>query len=44
METYGIDVSDFSGYNLIIDTSKWSAEAVTRIIKRAVDEYLERKP
>jgi cytidylate kinase len=40
MDTYGIDVSDLSGYNLIIDTSKWSAEGVTSIIKSAVDHYL----
>jgi cytidylate kinase len=43
METYGINVSDLSGYNLVIDTSKWSAEAVTRIIERSVEEYLKGK-
>jgi cytidylate kinase len=43
METYGIDVADLKNYNLIIDTSKWSAQSVTRIIQSAVDEYLRGK-
>jgi cytidylate kinase len=42
-ETYGIDVTDLSGYNLIIDTSKWLAESVTAIIQTAIDEYLRGK-
>ncbi len=43
METYGIDVRDVSSYNLVIDTSKWSAEAVTGIIIEAVQEYTKEK-
>jgi cytidylate kinase len=41
METYGIDVRDVSSYNLVIDTSKWSAEAVTEIIMKAAQEYIK---
>jgi len=43
MKAYGIDVYDYSAYNLIIDTSKWSAEAVTRIIKISVEEFSKEK-
>jgi cytidylate kinase len=42
-EAYGIDVHDFSSYNLVIDTSKWSAESVTRIIRKAAQEYVKEK-
>jgi cytidylate kinase len=44
LETYGIDVADLMVYNLVIDTSKWSAESVATIIQRAVAEYLRGKP
>jgi cytidylate kinase len=40
---YGIDVYDYSAYDLIIDTSKWSPDAVTRIIKTAAEELLKEK-
>jgi cytidylate kinase len=43
MEAYGINVHDFSPYNLVIDTSKWSAEAVTEIIRKAAQEYMKEK-
>jgi cytidylate kinase len=43
MELYRIDVHDFSSYNLVIDTSKWSAEAVTEIIRKAAQEYMKEK-
>ena len=43
MDAYGINVHDISSYNLIIDTSKWSAEAVTEIIIKAVKEYMKEK-
>ena len=43
-ETYGIDVGNLKAYNLVIDTSKWTAESITAIIQRAVDEYLRGKP
>jgi cytidylate kinase len=42
-EAYGIDVHDFSSYNLVIDTSKWSAEGVTGIIRKAAQEYMKEK-
>jgi cytidylate kinase len=28
---------------LVIDTSKWSAESVTRIIRKAAQEYVKEK-
>jgi len=43
MKVYGIDAYDYSAYNLIIDTSKWSAEAVTKIIKTAAEEFSKEK-
>jgi cytidylate kinase len=43
MRLYGIDVCDYSAYNLIIDTSKWSAEAVAKIIRMATEEYQKEK-
>jgi cytidylate kinase len=42
-EAYGIDVQDFSRYNLVIDTSKWSAEGVAGIIRKAAQEYMREK-
>jgi cytidylate kinase len=42
-EAYGIDVHDFSSYNLVVDTSKWSAEGVTGIIREATQEYMKEK-
>jgi cytidylate kinase len=43
MKVYGINASDYSMYNLIIDTSKWSAQAVTKIVKTAAEELLKEK-
>ena len=43
MKAYGIDVYDYSAYNLIIDTSKWSADSITKIIKTAAEEFLKEK-
>jgi len=34
-ETYGIDTDDVSGANLIIDTERWDAEQIARIIADA---------
>jgi len=42
-EAYGIDISDYSSYNLVIDTSKWSAKGVTGIIRKATQEYAKEK-
>jgi len=35
---YDIDLTDLSCYDLIIDTSKWDADGVARIIFQALDE------
>lgn len=43
MKLYGINLYDYSAYNLIMDTSKWSADAVTKIIKIAAEEFLKEK-
>lgn len=34
-ETYGIDTDDVSGANLVIDTERWDAEQIARIIADA---------
>ncbi|MDY6775656.1 MAG: AAA family ATPase [Halobacteria archaeon] len=34
-EIHGIDISDLSVYDLVVDTSKWNAENVTEIIATA---------
>jgi len=34
-ETYGIDTDDVSGANLVIDTERWNAEQIARIIADA---------
>jgi cytidylate kinase len=34
---YGIDLSDLSVYDLVIDTSRWSADQVCEIIIRALE-------
>ena len=36
-EYYGVDLKDLSLYDLVIDTSRWSAEEVTDIILMAVE-------
>ncbi|HWR10939.1 MAG TPA: cytidylate kinase family protein [Rectinemataceae bacterium] len=35
LETYGIDTDDISGANLVIDTERWDAEQIARIIADA---------
>lgn len=35
---YDIDLTDLSGYDLVIDTSKWDAKGVSAIIFKAIDE------
>ena len=40
---YGIDVSDLSPYNIIIDTSLWSIEEMNKIIIYIIDLLLKKK-
>lgn len=38
-EYYGIDIDDLSIYDLVVNTARWDIEAVTAIIRTAVNEY-----
>jgi len=40
---YGIDVTDTSIYEVIIDTSFLSSESITRVLKTAIREYISTK-
>ncbi|MCE1196821.1 cytidylate kinase family protein [bacterium] len=40
LDTYGIDTDDLSGAHLVIDTERWDAEQIARLISEA---YLGRK-
>jgi cytidylate kinase len=40
LETYGIDTDDLSGAHLVIDTERWDAEQIAKLIAEA---YLGRK-
>jgi len=40
LETYGIDTDDLSGAHLVIDTERWDAEQIAKLIAEA---YLVRK-
>lgn len=35
---YDIDLTDLTGYDLVIDTSRWDAKGVSAIIFKAIDE------
>lgn len=39
-EFYGVDVGDLSVYDLVVNTALFDAEAVARILKSVIDEYL----
>ena len=41
MEYYGVDVSDHSIYDLIINTDKYDLEEVTEIVFKAIEEFFE---
>jgi len=34
---YGLDINDLSVYDLVIDSSKWSAQEISEIVEKAVD-------
>jgi cytidylate kinase len=34
---YGIDINDLSVYDIIIESSKWSAQEISEIVEKAVD-------
>ncbi len=42
MELYDIDIDDLSMYHLVVDTERWSADAVAEIAATAVEEVDER--
>ena len=41
---YGIDLRDWSIFDLVVDTSKMGVEGVKRVLKTFVDEFLARHP
>lgn len=38
-EYYGIDISDLSIYDLVVNTARWSAEGVPEVVRIAVETY-----
>lgn len=38
-EYYGIDISDLSIYDLVVNTARWSAEGVPAVVGTAVETY-----
>jgi cytidylate kinase len=40
LDYYGVDMFDLSVYDLIIDTGLFSLDAIARILKNVIDEYL----
>lgn len=38
-EYYGIDISDLSIYDLVVNTARWSAEGVPAVVRTAVETY-----
>ena len=39
-EYYGVDLSDLSVYDLIVNTSMYGIDATARILKKAIEEYV----
>jgi len=42
-EFYGVDLDDLSIYDLVLNTGLYSADAAARILKKAIDEYLNNR-
>ncbi|WP_456481706.1 (d)CMP kinase [Methanopyrus sp.] len=42
-EIYGVDPTDLSPYDLVLDTSRWSEDETFSILKAAIDPLLERE-
>ncbi|MHA1754076.1 MAG: (d)CMP kinase [Candidatus Odinarchaeia archaeon] len=40
---YGIDITDLSIYDIILNTEIYNIESVSRILEKAVDEYIKNK-
>lgn len=38
-EYYGIDITDLSIYDLVVNTARWSAEGVPAVVRTAVETY-----
>ena len=43
MEAYGIDISDISIFDLVINTEKWSREEIMEILKKAIEPIVRRR-
>lgn len=41
LSTYGIDISDLSGYDFVINTSIWGKQEIVELLRSIIDLYIE---